>query len=148
MKTNYLNQIKKGTIIILTLALGLSACKKDQSSALNEKQLALAGNWRLNDMMQTNNEDGRPQGNDVSSLNYSSIQLGSQGTFTASGAENGKAINGSWTANGEQLSLKKADGESILLNIVSAKGDSLTLAQNYPATANLASGTIYYALNK
>lgn len=151
MKTNYLNQTKKSVAIILALALGLAACKKDQSSEpiANENQSAFVGTWKLTDMMQVNNPDGQPRNGDgLAAMNYTSIQLNSQGRFIGVDAQSGNEVNGAWDANSEQLTLKKADGEVFLLNIVAAKDNSLTLAQNYAASAGKASGTISYTLNK
>jgi hypothetical protein len=150
MKTNYLSRIKKCFVIAMAGTLGLLAsCKKDQSSGLNENRVALAGNWKFTDMMQVNNQDGKPQAaNDLSTMNYSSIQLGSQGMFIAPDAKTGNEMTGNWDVNGDQLNLKNANGTSLLLNVVETKDGNLTLAQAYPAAGSLASGTIYYTLSK
>lgn len=151
MKTNYLNQPKKGVAVLLAVALGLTACKKDQSSLPNagETQSALAGTWKLSDMMQVNNPDGQPQNsNGLAAINYTSIQLSSQGGFVGIDAPSRNEVTGNWDVDSKLLTLKKANGGVSSLNVVDIKDHSLTLAQYYPATGGKASGTIYYTLNK
>ncbi len=151
MKTTYLNQTKKSVAILLALVLGLTACKKDRSSESNAKegQSAFIGTWKLTDMMQVNNPDGQPRnGNGLAAMNYTSIQFNSQGRFVGLDAQSGNEVNGNWDANSKQLTLKKTDGEVLSLNIIAAKGNSLTLEENYAATGGKASGVISYVLSK
>lgn len=124
--------LKKITVVAAAVAVSfLAACQKDQSPNASQKQAPTLVNYTVADRMQVNNEDGKPRA-------IGSLPAIDQETVALSDRQ----------INGQPITLKNTAGANLLLDVVGNSGGKLTLAQTYAATNGMASGTIYYTLNK
>jgi hypothetical protein len=123
MKTNF----KKIAVMGLLSAGLITGCKKEQSA--NQNPASPPVRYQVADRMQVNNEDGKPRPfNTLPVINDEAV-----------------AFDGETLSLG-QVTLKNTSGADLLLKVEANTGEKLTLAQNYAAANDFASGTVYYAL--